>query len=84
MTVTKVYYRHRNVTFRVHEADKKLRENYMRQRALMHAQNIRQLEDEKAAIAARMNHLTPAVRHAFLRMRLAAVEQQLKNENSGY
>ena len=28
MTVTKVYYKHRNVKFHVHEANKKLRENY--------------------------------------------------------
>ena len=84
MTVTKVYYKHRNVTFRVHEASKKLRENYMRQRALMRAQNIRQLEDEKAVVMGRLKHMPPATREAFLRMRLAAIEQQLKNENSGY
>ena len=84
MTVTKVYYRHRNVMFRVHEASKKFRGNYMRQRALIRAQNIRQLEDEKAAVMARLNHMPPATRAAFLRMRLAAIEQQLKNENSGY
>ena len=29
MTVSKVYYKHCNVTFRVHEANKKLRENYV-------------------------------------------------------
>jgi len=32
MTVTKVYYKHRGVVFRVHEATKNMRENYMRQR----------------------------------------------------
>ena len=66
--MTKVYYKHRNVTFRVQEANKKLRENYMRQRALIHAQNIRQLQDEKAAVSARMSQLTPGARHAFLRI----------------
>ena len=77
MTVTKVYYKHRNVTFRAHEANKKLRENYGRQQAMIRAQNRRQLMDEKAAINARINRLTPAARHAFLKMRLAAVEEQL-------
>ena len=47
MAVTKVYYKHRSVTCRVHEANKRLRENYMRQRALIHAQNTRQLMDER-------------------------------------
>ena len=84
MAVTKVYYEHRNVTFRVHEASKKLHGNYLRQRALIRAQNIRQLEDEKAAVNARYQHLLLGARHAFLRMRLAAIEQQLKNENTGY
>ena len=78
MTVTKVYYKHRNVTFRVHEANKKLRENYMRQRALIHAQNTRQLTDERAAVRARMNHMHEATKQAFLRMRLAAIEHQLR------
>ena len=84
MTVTKVYYKHRNVTFRIHEASKKLRENYMRQRALMRAQHIRQLEDEKAVVMSRIKHVQHGAREAFLRMRLQAIEQQLKNENSGY
>jgi len=61
-----------------------MRENYLRQRALMRAQNIRQLEDEKNAVAARLNHLTPQVRAEFLRMRLHAIEQRLKEENTGY
>ena len=60
MTVTKVYYEHRNVTFRVHEANKKLKENYVRQQAMIRVQNRRQLMDKKAAISARMNRLTPA------------------------
>ena len=78
MAVTKVYYKHRNVTFRVHEASKKLCENYVRRRALIHAQNARQLRDERAAISSRMNHLHEPARQAFLRMRLAAIEDQLR------
>ena len=44
---------------------------------MIRAQNKHQLMDEKAAIIAR---LTPAARHAFLKMRLAAVDQQLKKK----
>ena len=80
MTVTKVYYKHRNVTFRMQEANKTLRENYLRQRPLIHAQNRRQLEDEKAAVNARLNHMTLLFRHQFLRMHLHAIEDQLRNE----
>ena len=78
MTVLKVYYRHRNVTFRVHEANKKLRENYVRQRALILAQNTRQLMDERAAVRNRINTMHDGVKQAFLRMRLAAIDHQLK------
>ena len=61
-----------------------MRENYLRQRASMRAQNIRQLDDEKNAVAARLQHLHPTVRAEFLRMRLHAIEQRLKDENTGY
>ena len=76
MTVTKVLYKHRNVTFRVHEANKKLKENYLRQRDLIHAQNRRQLMDERAVISARMKHLHEPAKQAFLKMRTAAIEDQ--------
>ena len=65
------------MTFRVHEANKKLRENYMRQRALIHAQNTRQLMDERAAVRNRINHMPEATKQAPLRMRLAAMNHQL-------
>ena len=78
MTVTKVHYRHRNVTFRMHEANKKLRENYVRQQAMIHAQNTRQLMDERAAVRARINHMPEATKQPFLRMRLAHIEHQLR------
>ena len=80
MAVMKVYCKHRKVTFRVHEANKRLRENHMRQRALIHAQNTRQLMDERAAVSSWMNHLHEPAKQAFLRMRLAAIEHQLRNE----
>ena len=84
MPVTKVYSRHRGVVFRVHEENKKLRENYLRQRAIIRSQNIRQLEDEKKAVLARMQRMQPEVRAQFLRMRLRDMEQRLKEENTGY
>ena len=84
MALGKVYYRDRGVTFRVHEETKKLRENYLRQWALIRSQHIRQLEDEKKAVASRMSCLTLEVQREFLQMRLRAIEQQLKEENTGY
>jgi len=84
MTFTKVYYKRRGVTFRVHEASKRLKENYLRQRALIRSQHIRQLEDEKKAVASRISRMTPEVQREFLQMRLRAIEQQLKEENTGY
>ena len=84
MALGKVYYRRRGVTFRVHEASKKLRTIYLRQRALIRSQHIRQLEDKKKATAARISHLTPQVRKEFLQMRLRAIEERLKEENTGY
>ena len=61
-----------------------MRENYLRQRALIRSQNIRQLEDEKKAVMARMQRMQPEVRAEFLRKRLRDMEQRLKEENSGY
>ena len=84
MAVAKVYYRHRGVTFRIHEENKRYKENYLRRRAIMRSQNIRQLEDEKKAVLARMERMQPEVRAQFLRDRLKAIEQRLKEENSGY
>ena len=84
MPVVKVYYRHRGLVYRVHDENKRLKENYLRQRAIMHAQNLRQLEDEKRAVMARMERLQPGVRGEFLRHRLRAIEERMKEENSGY
>ena len=84
MTVTKVYYKHRRVVFRVHEANKNMREKYMRQRALIKSQNSRQLQDEKAVVMARMQRMHARVQAAFLRQRLHDVEERLKQENAGY
>ena len=78
MTVSKVYHKHRDITFRVHEANKRLRENYVRQRALIHAQNMRQLADERAAVRNRIHTMHGGVQQAFLRMRLAHIERQMQ------
>ena len=84
MPVTKIYLRHRGLVYRVHEENKKFRENYLRRRAIMRAQHIRQLEDEKKVVMSRMLHHHPEVRAEFLRQRLRDIEQRLKDENSGY
>ena len=78
MTVSKVYHKYRNVTFHIHQANKRLIENYVRQRALIHAQNQRQLADERAAVRNRINHMHSGVQQAFLRMRLAHIERQMQ------
>ena len=84
MAVVKVCYRHCGLSFRVHEENKRFRENYLRRHAIMRAQNLRQLEDEKKAVLARMERMQPDVRATFLRDRLKAIEERLKEENSGY
>ena len=84
MNLVKVYHKHRGMVFRVQAASKRLKENYLRQRALIRSQHIRQLEDEKKAVAARMSKLTIPVQKEFLQMRLQAIEQKLKEENTGY
>ena len=84
MPVVKVYYRHRGLVYRVHDENKRLKENYLRQRAIVDSQNSRQLEDEKRAVMARMERLQPEVRAQFLRQRLRAIEERMKEENSGY
>ena len=42
---------YRNLTWRVHEASKRIRENHERQRAIIHAQNRSQLKIEREVIA---------------------------------
>ena len=84
MAVVKVYYCHRGLTYRVHEENRRFKENYLRRRAIMRAQNLRQLEDEKKAVLARIERMQPDVRAEFLRYRLRAIEERLKEENSGY
>ena len=84
MTVTKVYYKHRGVVFRVHDANKNMRENYMRQRVVTKSQNIRQLQDEKAVVMARIQRMHARVQSVFLRQRLHDIEERLKQENAGY
>ena len=77
MTLTKVYMRHSNVTWRV-QASKRIRENYMPQWVLIDAQNRQQFTNAKDMIRAKMNKLLPATQKASLKMRLAAIEEHLK------
>ena len=46
---------HRNITWRVHEASKRIRENHERQRAIIHAQNRSQLKIERDVVASRID-----------------------------
>jgi hypothetical protein len=55
----------------------------MRQRALMKSQNIRQLQDEKAVVMARLQRMHARVQSVFLRQRLHDIEERLKQENAG-
>ena len=84
MPAVKVYYRHRGLVYRVHDENKRFREYYIRKQAIVRAQNLRQLEDEKRAVLARIERLQPGVRGEFLRYRLRAIEERMKEENSGY
>ena len=69
--------RHGNLTWRVHEASKRVRENHERQRGIIHAQNRSQLKIERDGISSRINRMTPGVRQAFLAARLQHLNNQL-------
>ena len=69
---------HRNITWRVHEASKRIRENHERQRAIIHAQNRSQLKIEREVVASRINRMTPGVRQQFLAARLEHLKKQLQ------
>jgi len=84
MPVVKVVYKHRGLVYRMHDENKRFRENYLRRRAIVRSQNIRMLEDEKRAVQARLENMHPQTRAEFLRLRMQQIEQRLKEENSGY
>ena len=84
MPVVKVVYKHRGLVYRMHDENKRFRENYLRRRAIVRSQNIRMLEDEKRAVQARLERMPPQTRAEFLRLRMQQIEQRLKEENSGY
>ena len=84
MPITKVYHKHRGVTFRIRGENKRLTENYWCQRALIRSQNIRMHADERKSVAARMANLSLGLQKEFLQMRLHAIEQRLMEENTGY
>ena len=67
-----------NLTWRVHEASKRIRENHERRRAIIHAQNRSQLKIERDVVASRINRMTPGVRQQFLAVRLEHLKKQLQ------
>ena len=69
---------YRNLTWRVHEASKRIKENHERQRAIIHAQNRSQTKIERDVIASRINRMTPGVRQQFLASRLEHLKKQLE------
>ena len=69
---------HRNLTWRVHAASKRIGENHARQRALIDAQNRSQLKTEREVIASRINRMAPGVRQQFLAARLEHLKKQLQ------
>ena len=70
--------RHGNLTWRVHEASKRVRENHERQHAIIHAQNRAQLKIERDVIASRVNSMPFGVRQTFLAARLQHLKKQLE------
>ena len=69
---------HRNLTWRVHQASKRIRENHETERAIIHAQNRSQLKIEQEVVASRINRMPPRVRQRFLAARLEHLKKQLQ------
>ena len=84
MAVAKIVLKHRGLVYRVLDENRKFKENYLRRRAIMHAQNLRQLEHETLALQAQMMKGLPAVQREYLRMRARHIQQRVQEENSGY
>ena len=71
-----------NLTWRVHEASKRIRENHERQRAIIHAQNRKQLQVERDGIRSHIHHMAPGVRKVFLAARLEHIKNALKEKEA--
>ena len=74
--------RHRNLTWRVREASTRVRENHERQRAIVHAQNRKQLRFERDDIRSHIQHMPAGVRRVFLAARLEHIKNALKEKDA--
>jgi len=72
--------RHRNLTWRVREASTRVRENHEKQRAIVHAQNRKQLQFERDGIRSHIQYMAPGVRRVFLAARLEHIKNILKEK----
>ena len=68
----------RNVTWRAREASARVRESHERQRAIVSAQNKRQLQVERDGIRAHIHGMPAGVRKVFLAARLEHIKNALK------
>ena len=71
----------RNLTWRVKAANTRVRENHERQRAIIHAQNRKQLQVERDGIRSHINHMAPGVRRVFLTARLEHTSKKKKQRH---
>ena len=72
----------RNLTWRVKEANTRVRENHERQRAIVHAQNRKQLQVERDGIRSHIHGMAPGVRRVFLAARLEHIKNALKEKDA--
>ena len=64
----------RNLTWRVTEANTRVRENHERERAIVHAQDRKQLQVERDLIRSHIHGMAPGVRKVFLAARLEHIK----------
>ena len=72
----------RNLTWRVKAANTRVRENHERQRAIIHAQNRKQLQVERDGPRSHIHHMAPGVRKVFLAARLEHIKNALKEKEA--
>ena len=71
-----------NLTWRVKEANTRVRKNHERQRAIVHAQNRKQLQIERDGIRSHIHGMAPGVRRVFLAARLEHIKNALKEKDA--
>ena len=72
----------RNLAWRIKAANTRVRENHERQRAIIHAQNRKQLQVERDGIRSHIHHMAPGVRKVFLAARLEHIKNALKEKEA--